>query len=458
MMDCISTEYEGASVAVEPINKAKFDLWLKLQSESLENTAEIQKLGEQAGNFLLSYDENGQLNKVYLVVAKDCNPYSIVAKINHLPAGYYHLETDDDVMAAAVIRGWGFGNYRFERYLKPKDKPVLVVKDTDKFSDDLAVVEATYTVRDLINTPADDMGPTELSQWAEEFALKYKMEFDQFVGDVLLTENFPTIHIVGRASHKAPRLIELNWGEDEALPLLTLVGKGVCFDTGGNNMKPADNMRWMKKDMGGGAHVLGLAQLIMTKKLPVRLKVLIPAVENAVSGSAFRQGDVVTSRSGQSIEIGHTDAEGRVILADSLTYACESKPDLLIDFATLTGAARTAMGPTITPVFSNRDALTDAIKQSGIATFDEMWPMPLPPRYLKYLSSTVADINNSASTPQGGCITAGLFLQSFVNPDIDWVHIDTYGWNFGDRTGGTEGGEALGLAAVFDWLKKKYSA
>lgn len=456
MMDCIRTTYDGATVAVEPINIAAFDLWLKLQSECLENIAEHQKIGSKPGNFLLDYNEKGELQKVYLVVAKDFNPYSIVEKINQLPAGYYHVETDDDALASAVIRGWGFGNYRFERYLKPIDKPVLVVKNKDRFKTDLAVVAATYTVRDLINTPADDMGPTELAEWAEDFAEQHQMSFEQLVGDVLLSENFPTIHIVGRASHKAPRIIELNWGQADNLPLIVLVGKGVCFDTGGNNMKPAEGMRWMKKDMGGGAHVLGLAQLIISKKLPVRLKVLIPAVENAVSGSAFRQGDVVTSRSGQTIEIGHTDAEGRVILADSLTYGCEFKPDLLIDFATLTGAARIAMGPTVTPVFSNRDNLLDAIKESGIKTFDEMWPMPLPQRYKKYIKSTVADMNNSASIPQGGCITAGLFLQNFVDEDVDWVHIDTFGWNYGDRTGGTEGGEALGLAAVFDWLSDKY--
>lgn len=457
MIDCFVTDYQGASVAVEPINISAFDLWLKLQSEYLENVCENQGFGEKPGQFFLDYNRNGELSKVYLVVSEDLNPYSICEKINQLPAGYYHLETDDAAMASAVIRGWGFGQYRFEHYLKTKDKAKLVVDDK-QHGYDLAVVTATYTVRDLINTPADDMGPTELAEFAEDFAEQHNMTFDQLVGDVLLSENFPTIHIVGRASHKAPRLIELNWGDDDSLPLITLVGKGVCFDTGGNNMKAAQFMRWMKKDMGGGAHVLGLAQLIMSQQLPVRLKVLVPAVENAVSGSAFRQGDVVTSRSGQSIEIGHTDAEGRVILADSLTYACESKPDLLIDFATLTGAARVAMGPTVTPVFSNRDDITEAIKQSGIKTCDEMWPMPLPARYKTYLKSTVADINNSASIPQAGCITAGLFLQSFVDDDIDWVHIDTYGWNFGDRTGGTEGGEALGLAAVMDWLMTKYQS
>src|SRR5690606_29295327 len=236
MMDCIRTTYDGVTVAVEPINIAAFDLWLKLQSECLENIAEHQKIGSKPGNFLLDYNEKGELQKVYLVVAKDFNPYSIVEKINQLPAGYYHVETDDDALASAVIRGWGFGNYRFERYLKPIDKPVLVVKNKNQFKTDLAVVAATYTVRDLINTPADDMGPTELAEWAEDFAEQHQMSFEQLVGDVLLSENFPTIHIVGRASHKAPRIIELNWGQADNLPLIVLVGKGVCFDTGGNNM------------------------------------------------------------------------------------------------------------------------------------------------------------------------------------------------------------------------------
>src|SRR5690554_1252439 len=231
MIDCFVTDYQDTSVAVEPINISAFDLWLKLQSEYLENVCENQGFGEKAGQFFLDYNKAGELSKVYLVISEDLNPYSICEKINQLPPGYYHLDTDDYAMASAVIRGWGFGQYRFERYLKCRDKGKLVV-DENQFAYEMAVVAGSYTVGDLITTPANDMGPTELAEFAEDFAERHHMRFDQLVGDVLLSENFPTIHIVGRASHKAPRLIELNWGDDDSLPLLTLVGKGVCFDTG----------------------------------------------------------------------------------------------------------------------------------------------------------------------------------------------------------------------------------
>lgn len=456
MTHSISTKKNNDTIPVVPILKTAFSTWLDAQNDFLKAMANHQGFGDSAGQTLVDYKANGELARVYLMVDDDLNPYSMCHAFKSLPKTKYHIECETDEISSAVILAWGYGTYQFDKYLKAKDMATLVI-DEQQYQTELSVINATCLVRDLINTPADDMGPTELAEFAQKFAKRHHTTFTETVGDALLTENFPSIHIVGRASHKAPRLIELNWG-DENHPKISLVGKGVCFDTGGNNMKAAEYMRWMKKDMGGGAHVLGLAQLIIEHQLPVCLQVLIPTVENAVSGNAYRQGDVAQTRSGKTIEIGHTDAEGRVILADALTYASESKPELIIDYATLTGAARIAMGPTVTPLFSNRKEVADGIFNSGQVTHDETWPMPLQQNYKKYIKSKIADISNTGSIPQAGCITAALFLEHFVDAEISWVHIDTYGWNFGDRTGGTEGGEALAMYAVFDWLKGQYGS
>ncbi|WP_223786941.1 leucyl aminopeptidase family protein [Marinicella meishanensis] len=452
----ISTTHKGPSIPVMPIIKDTFDTWFDAQNEYLQRAAEQQKLGDQVGNFLIDRKADGHLAKIYLVVADDLNPYSFCHAFKNFPVAHYHVACESADVASAMVLSWGFGTYQFNRYQQPKACATLVLPDPQAFASELSTIHATALVRDLINTPADDMGPTEMSAMAEAFAEKHHATFTEIIGDALLTENFPAIHLVGRASHKPPRLIELNWG-DEAHPKISLVGKGVCFDTGGNNMKSAQFMRWMKKDMGGGAHVLGLAQMIIDHQLPVCLQVLIPTVENAVAGSAYRQGDVVKTRSGKTIEIGHTDAEGRVILSDALTYAGESNPELIIDFATLTGAARVAMGPTVTPFFTNRKSISDGLFASGQITHDETWPLPLQQSYQKYIKSTIADISNTGSIPQAGCITAALFLEHFVDANTPWVHVDTYGWNFGDRTGGTEGGEALGMTAVFNWLHGQYT-
>lgn len=456
MTHYINTDYTGNTIPVVPILNGTYDTWHAAQNEFIKAVATQQELGKKVGNFIVDRKADGSMAKIFLNISDDLDPYAFCDAPKKFPVAHYHIESNTEEVIKALILAWGFGCYRFDKYLNKKDVATLVVSDVNEYASELSAVNATCLVRDLINTPADDMGPTELSAFAEKFAKDNQTTFTEIVGDALLSENFPSIHIVGRASHKAPRLIELNWG-DEKHPRISLVGKGVCFDTGGNNMKSAQFMRWMKKDMGGGAHVLGLAQMIIDHQLPVCLQVLIPAVENAVSGSAYRQGDVAQTRSGQTIEIGHTDAEGRVILADALTYASEGKPELIIDYATLTGAARVAMGPTLTPVFSNRKEISDGIFASGQLTHDETWPLPLQQSYNKYIKSSIADLTNSATLPQGGCITAALFLEHFVNADIPWVHVDTYGWNFGDRTGGIEGGEALGMIAVFNWLQGKYS-
>jgi leucyl aminopeptidase len=318
------------------------------------------------------------------------------------------------------------------------------------------VVSAQALVRDLVNTPTEDMGPAQLADAATREADRFHAQVDIIQGEDLLSENYPAIHAVGRASDREPRLISLTWGDRDA-PVLALVGKGVCFDTGGLNLKPAAGMLTMKKDMGGAAHVIALARLVMQYKLPVRLMVLIPAVENSVSGNAYRPGDVIHTRKGLTIEIGNTDAEGRVVLADGLAYACEHSPDLVIDFATLTGAARIALGADLPPVFSNHLEIANGIADAGQRVEDPLWVMPLHQPYKKLIKSEIAHLNNISKSSYGGCITAALFLEHFVEPEIPWVHIDTFAWNQSARPGRPAGGEALGLRAVFNYLRDRYA-
>jgi leucyl aminopeptidase len=315
---------------------------------------------------------------------------------------------------------------------------------------------AQSLVRDLVNTPTEDMGPSELADAVIHAADQLGASASVIKGDDLLTENYPAVHAVGRAASRPPRMISLTWGEKDH-PVLALVGKGVCFDSGGLDIKPASGMKLMKKDMGGAAHALALARLVIQYELPVRLLLLIPAVENSIAGNAYRPGDVVETRKGLTVEIGNTDAEGRVILADGLTRSCEEKPDLIIDFATLTGAARVALGTDLPPVFSNHLEIAQAITAAGERVEDPMWTMPLYQPYRTLLKSEIADLNNIASTGYGGCITAALFLEHFVEPDVPWVHIDTFAWNQTARPGRPVGGEALGLRSVFNYLRERYT-
>ena len=315
-------------------------------------------------------------------------------------------------------------------------------------------VAGIYRVRDLVNTPAEDMMPEHLSDAVKTMAGEFNAKVAEIVGDALLKKNFPAIHAVGRAASHAPRLIDLRWGKSNH-PKLTLVGKGVCFDSGGLDLKPASGMRLMKKDMGGAAHAIGLAHMIMSAGLPVRLRMLVPAVENAVSGNAYRPGDVVTSRKGLSIEIDNTDAEGRVILCDALTEAAAETPDLVIDFATLTGAARVALGTDLPAMFCNHDQVAQGLADSAASVHDPVWRLPLYRPYRELIDSPIADIVNSGG-PYGGAITAALFLQDFVPAATPWVHFDLMAWNLRSRPGRPEGGEAMGLRAILDYLRVRY--
>ena len=375
-----------------------------------------------------------------------------------LPAGTYRLDGSDP---GPAVHGWVTAQYVFDRYRKqenPTGPRVLLTKKAGAIDAALAEAAAVGKVRDLVNTPAEDMGPAALEEEAERLAKAHGAQLHVTKGDTLERE-YPMIHAVGRAAarHHAPRLIHLTWG-DEAHPVLAIVGKGVCFDSGGLDVKSATGMQLMKKDMGGAAHALALAGLIMNGALKVRLHCLIPAVENAISSNAFRPGDVLNSRKGITVEIGNTDAEGRLILGDALTRASEEEPDLIIDFATLTGAARVALGPDYPALMARKDETADALIAAGRTVDDEPWRLPLPDVYREWLASDIADTNNAHGNPYAGASVAGLFLDKFVGDGIDWAHFDTFAWRPFAKPGRPKGGEAYGLRATWRMLRDRYKS
>jgi len=388
-----------------------------------------------------------------VVVGTPTNPWEFANLPKALPAKLYDAEPDLEAdVALALCVGWALGAYRFERYKTKKTaRARLVWPEAAEQTRVLAVAEAFYLARDLITTPASDMGPEELADEAKRVSKHHGARYSTIVGDALLEEDYPLVHAVGRASVRAPRLIELAWGKTTH-PLVTLVGKGVCFDTGGLDLKPAQYMLLMKKDMGGAALVLGLAHVIMSLNLPVRLRVLIPAVENSVAGNAMRPLDVIVSRSKKSIEIGDTDAEGRLILADALYEAAREQPSLLVCAATLTGAARAALGTAMPASFANETQTREALEKSSQKAFDPLWRLPLYEPYKKKLESKVADLS-STGDQYGGAITAALFLREFVGPGLDWVHMDTMGYNVEATPGRPIGGEAQGLLALLGLIE-----
>jgi len=374
-----------------------------------------------------------------------------------LPPGNYSLsERGLPLDAARVALGFALGSYQFDRYKKPRREPAKLLTPLGQYLDEVAALAAaTARTRDLVNTPTEDMGPAELGDATRAIAARFGAQYREWIGNELLDAHFPAIHAVGRASHRAPRLLEVLAG-DPAHPEIVIVGKGVCFDTGGLDIKPPDGMRHMKKDMGGAAHAIALAELLLERRLPIRLRLLVPAVENAISANAYRPGEVIRTRAGLSVEIDNTDAEGRVILCDALTYAAESKPALIVDFATLTGAARVALGPDLPALFGNDDALRDQLAAIGREVQDPLWPMPLWQPYLSMLESGIADLANAGPSKHAGAITAALYLQRFVPPATPWLHLDTYAWNDSDRPGRPRGGEAMGLRAVYELLKRRF--
>ncbi len=369
-----------------------------------------------------------------------------------LPEGLYKI---DSSVADLQLIGWGMGSYQFHRYRKASRKPAaLFVSDADKRQRVVNSVLATFFTRDLINTPAQDMAPSHLQAEAEALADQFGASINATVGDALLDLECGAIHAVGRAADDEPRLLDITWG-DPSHPKVTIVGKGVTFDSGGLNMKPSGGMRLMKKDMGGAAIAMGLGYLVMAQQLPIRLRLLVPAAENSVSGNAFRPGDVLHTHKGLTVEIDNTDAEGRLLLCDALSIASEEKPELIIDYATLTGSARSAVGAEIAAMFCNEDKVAEDISGNGLEQDDPVWRMPLHKGYDYMLKSKVADLVNSAATPYAGAVSAALFLQRFVE-DTPWVHFDVMAFNTRNRPARPEGGEAMALRSVYEYLEKRY--
>ncbi len=388
--------------------------------------------------------------------AKYRDPFRTGQLPSLLPPGVYHFANVAAEQAHLATLAFALGGYRFGRYRKSERPEVkLVPPDGVDIADVARMAEAATLARDLINTPSNDMGPQELAEAAQDLAQRFDAKFTCVVGDDLTRQNFPLIHAVGMASERAPRLIDFTWG-DPSHPKVTLVGKGVCFDTGGLDLKPSSSMLIMKKDMGGAANVLALAQMVMDAGLKVRLRVLIPAVENAVAGNAFRPLDIFTSRKGLTVEIGNTDAEGRLVLADALALADEEKPDLLIDLGTLTGAARVALGPDLPPFYTSDEALAELLSACAKQENDPLWRLPLWPPYDSWLDSKMADINNAPSGGFAGSITCALFLQRFVETAKSWLHVDIFGWTPSAKPGRPEGGECQAARAIYRLLSARY--
>ena len=457
ILNSLISSTETPAVTLIPVSASDLNDWRDDQTPRVQSWLNHNAFDATPGSYCSISNEHGQLIEVVVGIAEELDLWACAHLPMLLPQGVYKLDSRwPEASLTAISLGWALGSYQFSRYKKPKRAPAKLLLDPackrHSIEAQAAGIELT---RDLINTPAQDMMPQHLAEETEKLAKLFNAQFSQIVGDELLQNNYPVIHAVGRASAHAPRLLDLRWGNKQH-PKLTLVGKGVCFDSGGLDLKPASGMRWMKKDMGGAAHVLGLASMIMASGLPVCLRVLIPAVDNAVSGDAFRPGDVLTSRSGKTIEIDNTDAEGRLVLCDALSEAITDEPDLLIDMATLTGAARVALGPDVPALFAQRTGTAQALLEHSAHQHDPLWHMPLHQPYKRWINSDIADLVNSAGTPLGGAITAALFLQAFVPSKLDWLHMDVMAFNNEALPGRPRGGEAMALRGFFAYLRQRY--
>lgn len=445
-----------------PIWLVDEDNWPQI-SEKLPATAktfaDAQEFKPKSGHCCLLPDATGKLLGVLfgLGAKKTADPFMIGKLPGLLPAGSYRFETTPENPKLALL-AWLLGAYTFDRYTSKPKREAKIIPPAGIDADETArIAEAVIRGRDLINIPTNDLGPDGIETAARELAARHGAQIAVITGDDLLERNFPMIHAVGRASATPPRLIDIVWGNAKAPPV-TLVGKGVAFDTGGLNLKPGNSMALMKKDMGGAAAAMAAADMIMGSKLPVRLRILVPAVENSVSANAFRPGDILPSRKGLTVEIGNTDAEGRLILGDALAYADEEKPQLIIDFATLTGAARVATGPDLPPFYTDNDALAADIARIGMAENDPVWRLPLWQPYASWLDSRVADINHTSSQAFAGSVTAALFLKRFVENAADYVHFDIYGWSPADKPARPQGGEVQAARLVHTLLKERFGS
>ncbi|HEX8534779.1 MAG TPA: leucyl aminopeptidase family protein [Allosphingosinicella sp.] len=440
-----------------PVDRKGFDAWLKGQPERVRQAVAAQGFRAEGYQLAILPGDKAEWSALLGVAdAGELGTWCLSKAAEALPEGVYRVSGTSPGPAAL---GWLLGQYSFDRYKQeasPRGARILLTPEAARIEETLLLAEATNLVRDLVNIPAQDLGPKELESAVSDLSKSHSAALSTTSGTNLERE-FPMIHAVGRAASpdRAPRLVELEWG-DRRHPRIAIVGKGVCFDSGGLDIKPSAGMRLMKKDMGGAAHALALALIVMRSRLPVRLHLLIPAVENAVSGNAFRPGDVLRSRKGLSVEVGNTDAEGRLILGDALTRAVEGEPELILDFATLTGAARVALGPDLPALFANDDALAADLLSSGEAVSDPLWRMPLWKPYNELFASDIADFANAGDQPMAGAVTAALFLQKFVPEATPWAHFDTFAWRSAAKPGRPKGGDALGLRAAWSMLRARY--
>lgn len=444
-------------IPLVPVAESEFGAWLERQDESTRRWLAATGFKAKPGGFSLVPGPDGQLRRVIAGISSADDLWALGGLPTTLPEGDYVLDAAlEPRQRERLTLGWALGAYQFTRYKAPKRAMAWLVLDPARDAGRIRrQVEAVTLVRDLVNTPAEDLMPEHLAEVTQALGREFGANVVQIVGEQLLTRNYPAIHAVGRASSHPPRLLDLRWG-DPTYPKVTLVGKGVCFDSGGLDLKPSNAMRLMKKDMGGAATALGLARLIMGSGLPLRLRVLIAAVDNAVAGNAFRPGDVLRSRQGLTIEVHNTDAEGRLILSDALAEAGSEQPAALLDFATLTGAARVALGTEIPALFCNDDALAVGLLAAAEREQDPFWRLPLHQPYRDLLDSKIADIANASDSSYAGAITAALFLKEFVPVEVPWAHFDLMAWNPKTQPGRPEGGEAMALRAVFAWLEQGY--
>jgi leucyl aminopeptidase len=455
MLPCF-TAAETTARPLWTVPAGRYQAWLERQDGPVRAWLEGTGFEAKPGASALVPGHDGAPAGALVVLSEPAEPWDVAAAHGRLPAGDWRLapsEPDLDPEPAAL--GWALASYRYDRYRKHDAKPRRLAIEGDAALHAGIVAEAIWLARDLINTPASDLGPAELAEAVQAVATRFEARCEAMVGDDL-EGHYPAVLAVGKASPRAPRVIDLSWGDPSA-PRVTLVGKGVCFDTGGLDLKTAAGMLMMKKDMGGAAITLGLAQAIMAADLPVRLRLLIGAVENSVAGNAFRPGDVLRTRKGLSVEIGNTDAEGRVVLCDLLAEADRETPDLIIDCATLTGAARVALGPDLPAMFTPDDQLAADLMTAGTAVFDPIWRLPLHHPYREMIDSPIADINNAGVGGMAGSITAALFLAAFVEQTTAWAHLDLFAWNQKDRPGRPKGGEATGLRALFAAVERRYA-
>jgi leucyl aminopeptidase len=454
---CFAEASESA-IPLVLLTAEEFSDWLAGQAADVQRWVRQQRFTAQAGTDCSIPGEQGQVAQILVGV----DTLTDLAALARLPAKLapqaYRLATPlTHEQQLTLALGWGMACYRFTlgRQAEEGSNWPKLQLPAEVLAQAAPVIEAVHYVRDLINQPANILHPDALTEQAQALADTYKADCHVIVGEKLLRQNFPAIYAVGQAGSHPPQLIDLRWGK-HTHPKVILVGKGVCFDSGGLNLKPGNSMRLMKKDMGGAAHALGLAKMIMQAQLPIQLQVLIPAVENAVGSQAYRPGDVLTMRDGTTVEIDNTDAEGRLVVADALSFACEQQPELIIDFATLTGAARVALGPDVPVLFTNQDALAGQLAQHAEQTQDPLWRLPLVTHYRQMLDSEIADMTNSAASPFAGAITAALFLQHFVTESITWAHIDLMAWNPTNRPAHPQGGEAMAMRAIFDYLAASF--